>query len=265
MINTFIQKIFPPKLSYRNFIFIPLFFSLYIVFKVFEPATFILESFKDRPISFATSEMVDIAKRVNLFYRAIFFTAILLLLFTRTTIIVKEYFSEKELLLINGISLAGFCLLLFQLTGADMSASIHFIFAMLIILAAGFVFHQVKKRQDKDYVTIFLWTILVSISIYFFQWQLSVFAFGKNFLSIPVVLIITGVPLYILFTGRYELNYRALKTSQPVLFLPLLSFISIEGFLIMNQRGQFFVPAVAFYFRIFNHPCCLHLVFQKIQ
>jgi hypothetical protein len=248
MNNNFIQKLFPPNLSYRNFIFIPLFFSLYIVFRVFEPLSFVLENFKDRPVSVATSEMIDIVKRVTLFYRAIFFLSILLLLFTRTIIIVKEYFFEKELMMMNGISLAGSCLLLFQLTGADMSASIHFIFAMLIILATGFVFHQVKESEEKDYATIFLWTILVSISIYFFLWQLTVFAFSKSFLSLPVVLIIFGIPIYLLYSTRLVLSYRILKASQPLLYLPLLSFFSIEGFYIMNQRGHFLSPMTIFIF-----------------
>jgi len=246
MNNNFIEKMFPAKLSYRNFIFIPLFFAFYIVLHVFEPSVYFLHSFKGRPISFASYEGLDIGKRVNLFYQAIVFAVFLVILFTRTIIMLKDYFLEKELSLINGISLAGFCLLVFQLLGANMSASIHFIFSLLLILSAGFVSHQVKKRDDSDFATIFVWTILISISIYFFQWQLFSFAWGKSALSLPMIIVITGTPIYLLFTNRYDLNYKKLKASQPLLFLPLLSFFAIEIFMIMNQRGIYLHPIISF-------------------
>ncbi len=246
MNNSFIEKLFPAKLSYREFIFIPLFFSFYIVLQVFEPSSFLLHSFTGRPISIATYEGIDIGKRVNLFYRAIGFSAFLVIVFTRIVITMKDYFLAKELSLINGISLAGFCLLVFQLSGAEMTASIHFIFSMLIVLGAGFIFHQVKKREDNDFAVIFVWTILITVSVYFLGWQLMTFAWGKSFLSLPVTVVITGIPVYILFTDKFNLNYRVLMMSQPFLFMPLLAFVSMEFFMIMNQHGMYVSPLVTF-------------------
>ena len=242
----FIQKIFPSNLAYRNFIFIPLFFVFYIVIKTFEPSTFLLQNFSGRNISIATYEGIDIGERVSLFYKAIGFTIVLLLLFIRLIIIIKNYFTTDELLLANGISLAGFCLLFFQLLGADMSDSFHFIFALLIICLAGFVSHLVKKRDDRNFITTFLWTILISVSIFFLQWQVSVFAIGKSIFSLPKIMVIIGVPLYLLFTNRFHLNYKLLKTSKPFIFFPLLSFLAVELYMIFNQHG-FYVPPKIIY------------------
>ena len=242
----FIQKIFPPNLAYRNFIFIPLFFVFYIVIKTFEPSAFLLQNFSGRNISIATYEGIDIGERVSLFYKAIGFTIVLLFLMIRLTIIIKNYFNTDELILANGISLAGFCLLFFQLLGADMADSFHFIFSLLIICLAGFVSHLVKKRDDRDFITTFLWTILISISIFFLQWQVSIFAIGKNIFSLPKILVFVGVPLYLLFTSRFHLNYKLLQTSKPFIFFPLLSFLAIELYMIFNQHG-FYVPPKIIY------------------
>ena len=133
MINTLIQKVFPPKLIYRNFIFIPLFFTFYIVLEIFSHSVFPLANFAGRSISIATYEGIDIGNRVLLFYKAIIFSLLLILLFTRLIIILKEYFNEEELKITNGISLAGFCLLFFKLLGAEMNTSINLIFALLLI------------------------------------------------------------------------------------------------------------------------------------
>ena len=242
----FIQKIFPSNLAYRNFIFIPLFFVFYIVFKTFEPSAFLLQNFSGRNISIATSEGIDIGERVSLFYKAIGFTIVLLFLFIRIIIIIKNYFNTNELLIANGISLAGFCLLFFQLLGADMTDSFHFIFALLIICLSGFVSHVLKNRDDRDFITPFLWTIFIAVSIFFLQWQLCVFIIGKNILSLPKILVITGVPLYLLFTGRFHLNYKLIKTSTPYIFIPLLSFLAVEIYMIFNQHGYYITPQIIY-------------------
>ncbi len=246
MSSAFIQKIFPPNLVYRNFIFIPLFFVFYIVFKIFEPSVFLLKNFNGRNISIATFEGIDIGARVLLFYKAIGFALVLLFLLTRIVIIIKNYFNTEELLLANGISLAGFCLLFFQLLGADMSDSIHFIFAMLIICLSGFVSHLIKKRYTRDFTATFLWTILIAASLFFLQWQISIFTIGKNILSFPKILVITGVPLYLFYTNRSNLNYKLLKVSKPFIFIPLLSFIAIEFYMILNQRGYYLSPKIIY-------------------
>ena len=245
-----IQKIFPPNIAYRNFIFIPLFFVFYIALIFFDPALILLQHFTDRSVSYATNEGIDIGKRVSLFYKAIGFSFILLLLFTRITIIIRSYINKNELCLANGISLAGFCLLFFQLLGADMSSSIHFIIALLIMCFAGFVAHQIKKREPLDIIIPFLWSVLISILLFFLQWQIFYFVIGKSIFSLPNILVLAGIPIYLLFTGRFHLNYKILKVSQPLVFLPLLSFISIELFLILNQRGIFISPKIIYVFGI---------------
>ena len=117
---------------------------------------------------------------------------------------------------------------------------------LLIISAAGFVSHQVKKRYDRQFTTIFVWTILLSVSIFFLQWQIFNFTIGKNIFSLPIILVFTGVPIYILFTGRLNLNNKLFKASRPLIFLPLLSFISVELYMILNQHGIYLSPKIIY-------------------
>ncbi len=242
MINNFIKKLFPTNIDYRNVIFIPLFFSFYILLKVFGESTYFLENFNGRPISIATSEGLDIGLRVRLYYKAIIFGTILLLLFTRAAIILKKFIIEEEYLVFNGLSLAGFCLLFFKLFGSDVSFSLHFIFALMIVISSGLIFHKSSRSDHANFPTHYLWSILVSVACYFLFWQIMLFMHIKPVLSLPVFLVLFGVPLYLLFTGKYLLSHRILNSSRPLIFLPLLSFVCIEGYMINNQHGIYFTP-----------------------
>ena len=242
MLHTYFQKAFPFNLSYRNFIFIPAFFAFYLTWKVFGTSTFNLQSFAGRSISFATSEGLDIGSRVSTYYKAVFFTLLLLFLFTRLTIILKNIVNDEELKIANGLSLAGFSLLFFQLIGADMKASIHVIFACLIICLSGFIHHQVSKRENRDFLLVFFWSVLLASSLYFFLWQIILFTGIKIHLSLPAVIVIIGTPLYLWFTAHYVLTKKWIKSSQAFVFLPLLSFFSVELYMILNQHGIFLMP-----------------------
>ena len=246
MIYTFIQKIFPPKLEYRNFIFIPLFFSFYLTLRLFELASFQLEQFTGRSVSAATLEGIDIGKRVSTFYGCTFFTAIILILFTRFMVFFRQFVNEKELSIANGLSLTGFCLLFFQLLGADMSASLHFIFALLIICATGFIFNLLKKRDERDLLLAFTWSSLVAVSIFFLQWQLIYFLCNRIIFSLPVILCVSGIPIYFLFTTNRTLNFRIIRSSQPLAFIPLLSFFAVEISMILNQHGYYLSPELIY-------------------
>ncbi len=246
MLHTFFQKAFPFNLQYRNFIFIPVFFAFYLTWKVFGTATFILQDFAGRSISFATSEGLDIGQRVSTYYKAVFFALLLIILFTRLIIIFKKIVNEEELKIANGLSLVGFSLMFFQLIGADMKASIHIIFACLIICLAGFIYHQVRKRENRNFILIFFWSVLLATSLFFFFRQVTLFAGIKNFLSLPVAIVIIGTPIYIWFTAHYVLTKKWIKSTQAFVFLPLLSFLSVELFMIMNQHGVNLSPIVIY-------------------
>ncbi len=251
MLQTYFQKAFPFNLSYRNFIFIPVFFAFYLTWKVFGNATFSLQDFEGRSISFATSEGLDIGQRVSTYYKAVFFTLLLIVLFTRLTVILKKIVNEEELKIANGLSLAGFSLMFFQLIGADMKASIHIIFACLIICLTGFIYHQVRKRENRNFILVFFWSVLLAVSLFFFLRQVTLFAGIKNFLSLPVVIVIFGTPIYIWFTAHYVLTKKWIKSTQTFVFLPLLSFLSVELFMIMNQHGIYLSPIVIYLVGIF--------------
>jgi hypothetical protein len=255
MILTFFRKTFPANVPYRNLIFIPLFFTFYFTLKLFGSAGFILEHFSDRSISVATSDGIDISKRVEVFYKAILFVLLWILLFTKLTLVIRKFIHEEELKIFNGISLAGFCLLFFELIGADMSSSIHFIFALMIVCSSAFFnFGKAKNKSNgvdhninaqKNYLPAFTWSILLTVSLYFILWQLLSFFRINNLISIPVFVSITGFLVYSFYKNHFD--FKWMKVTQPFVFLPILSFLSLEVFLIFNQRN-FNIPVLFIYF-----------------
>jgi hypothetical protein len=219
---------------------------------VFDNAEFLLQHFSERPISIATFEGLDIEKRVSLFYKGIAFAAVLLLLFTGVSIKLKKYFSTDDLSILNGTSLAGFCLLFFQLIGADLSATIHAIFALQIICLAGMISNFFEKRLRENLVPTFTWSVIIAVSLFYMQWQLGNYFFAKNYLSLPAILVVAGAPLYILSTGRFKLNESILKASFVIAFLPLLSFLTVELFMIFNQHEIYLSPKIFYAFGVLS-------------
>ena len=246
MIQKFLLKTFPANLNYRNFIFIPVFFSFYLVLKAFNGLSYPLQNFVGRNISVATAEGIDISNRVGLFYKGIIFAFILIILFTRLIIILRQFVNEEELKIANGLSIAGICILYFELLGADMHASLNFIFALLIICLSGFVDHQLTKRENRNFTFAFLWSTQVAFSLYFFCWQICLFLKIPTSLSTPKILVLVGIPLYLLFTKKIALTNRWIKATHPVVFLPLFSFLSVELFLILNQHGISLSPFIIY-------------------
>lgn len=225
------------KIPYRNFIFIPVFFSFYIVLKSIDASDLLLTHFDERSISVATAEGIDIGARVTIFYKSLLFLGFLLFALTKLATIVQSLIPREELQLMNGLSLAGFCLLFFRILGAEVRPSMHIIFALTGILAIGSVFHQVRKRTETKYTIAFLWSALMAISLFFLQWYLLRFTSVKFFLSLPLTLLFSGSILYLFSTNIFSLNYNILRTTYPLIFIPLLVFISMEGVMILNQRG----------------------------
>ena len=272
---SFFDKIFPSQIAYRNFIFIPVFFSFYIVFDLFRLPTFSLEDFTGRPISMATSEAIDIGKRVAAFYRAIVFASVLVLLFTRIVVMIRIYIHETELRILNALSLAGFCLMYFQVTTGDFTSTFRFLFALMAIVASGIVFKN-ERKHNRDLLDLFCWTSMLSVALFFIQWQVFAFAFGRQIFSLPLVVLITGIPFYVYFLIYSRLDRRLILVSAPLMWSPLLSFLCIEIFMIFNQHGVFFSPRLIYGIGLFTigiimfyrirkmHSGTNHLPIQKI-
>src|SRR4051812_30765980 len=201
------------SIPYRNIIFIPVFFSFYILFKSMAVPDFLLTQFIGRPISAATSECIDIAARVSYFYKALFFLAFLLISLTKLTTLAKNFIPEEELQLMNGLSLAGFCLLFFRLTGANVNPSVHVIFSLLGMIGIGSLFHKMRRKEGLNYSNTFLFSVLIAVAFFFFQWQIMRISSTGYFLSLPLTLLLVGSAFYLLMTTRYQLNYRLIRTA----------------------------------------------------
>ena len=235
--KAFFQLLFPSEAVYRNFIFIPVFFALYLTQKVYGDASFLLDHFHGRPLSIATYEGVDVEARVKLFYKAILFASVLFLFFTQFILQARKVVNEQELKLCNFLSLAGIPLLYFSLTGADVSESINVLLALMGICASGFVLHQVVRRDQRDFTLALIWVTLLSFCLFFVFRHLSYYVVGIKLFHMPLFLLITGIPLYYFFTGSRPVSEKMISISRPLAFIPLVSFLSLEVNYIFMSHG----------------------------
>jgi hypothetical protein len=234
----------PGNIPYRNLIFIPVFFSFYLLLKAIGSPDLALTSFTGRPVSSATAEGVDIGARVALFYKGLLFLVFLLIALTKMTLIAQRFIPREEMSLLNGLSLAAFCLLFYRLLGAEIRPSLHVIFGLMAMVGVGSILHQVRKRDTINYKVALLWSAMIATAFFFLQWQAAKFFSMQKFLSLPVTLLIFGSLLYLASTNRFTINYRILKATFPFVLLPLLSFGSMEDSMIFNQHNIFISPVV---------------------
>ena len=238
--------IFKEETALRDILFIPLFLSLYLVYHFFKDTGFHLESFTGRPISVATSEAIDIGKRVGSFYNGFGVFVLLALSFTYLIFKVRQFLLSDDLHLLNASSAAGICLLFFQLFGAEMSPSLHLVIAIQLVIFLGIILKSRWKFHNDEniYSALFVWVISLSFSLYFLQVQLFQLAGISGGQSLPVFLCIFSSVLllyYFLLQRTQAFNssivHANIFTTVPLAFLPLLSVMATEFYMILNQHN----------------------------
>lgn len=241
---------FKEETAIRDIVFIPLFLSLYLVYHFFQDINFQLELFNGRPISTATSEAIDISKRVSSFYRGFIAFTIFCLSFTYLIFRARPFLNFQDLQLLNAVSSAGVVLFFFQILGAELLPSIHLSLAILIVVIFGAVFRSKWNFRNNDtfYLSLIVWIISLSFSLYFLQVQIFNFLGIVRPQSLPVFICVFSSVLllyYFLLQRTQEFNSNTVKgfifITAPLAFLPLLSIVATELYMILNQH-DIYVP-----------------------
>ena len=140
-----------------NSMFIVLFYSLYLVFLAFHNVSFTLESFVGRSVSSATSEGLDIGKRMSTFYKGVGLFVLLVSIISFIIFRIRKWLGPEEFRILNTTSFAGAFLLFFHLIGGDLHPALHLIIAIqfaCIIGCAGKIYFR-YQTDENNYITLF--------------------------------------------------------------------------------------------------------------
>lgn len=250
--------------NYSDYIFISLFYSLWLVYKyayTFNPE---LQSFSGRMISEATLQGYDIGKRIKTFYLAgalfLLSTLFFSILAWRISSFVKDIFKSSELKIINYTSLAGVILYLFTLWGFSISSTLELIYCIHKAMLLIFIIKRagLKNIANTQHLTTSFYSIafVIGVSVFFIWNETAVLSllFPKtNFLIILfafVVLISIATLVYIkrkTFLEAKSYINRIAFLLVPLAFIPLLSFLKDEIYLILNrQQIHFLSPGIIY-------------------
>ena len=238
--------IFNDGTSLRDVIFIPLFLSLFLVYHFFQDVEFQLEMFEGRSISIATAEGLDISKRVRSFYNGIITFILLAASFSYAVQRFRKAISGQDLRMLNAVSAAGTALLFFQLFGATMLPSIHLIIALMLVITGGIILKLKLKfhNEEKVYSSLLIWICTLSFSLYFLQIQLFQLAGLSATQSLPIfILVFSSVLLLFYFIAQRTepMTYATVQgnifISFPLAFLPILSVLANEFYMVLNQHS----------------------------
>jgi hypothetical protein len=247
---------FKQETAIRDILFIPLFLSLYFVFHFFQDINLELSSFVGRPISVASSEAIDVTKRVSSFYNGFFVFIILALSFSYLIFRIRSILSSIDLQLLNATSVAGTCLLFFQVLGAQLSPTLHLVIAIQLVIVLGIALKAKWKFSNEEtvYSGLFTWIITLSFSLYFLQAQLFAFAGISGSQSMPVFICSFSSVLliyYFLLQGSKPFSARIVRSNifitAPLAWIPLLSVAATEFYMILNQHAIHKPGTVLFY------------------
>ncbi len=241
----------------KNFIFIVLFYSLWLVYKyafTFNPE---LQSFSGRMISEATFQGYDISKRVKIFYLsgALFLLSITFFSIAawRISTYLKGFFKTPELKIINYTSLAGIVFYLFTLWSPSINISLELIYCIHSMCLTGFILKWLllknKPQAELINTAFYIITFILGVSIFFILNEVSVLFnfFQKSdflitlFISAESFLLV--VAAYIKKKEPPEAKAWVDKISFlliPIAFIPLLSFLKDEMYLILNEHQVYY-------------------------
>lgn len=243
--------------NYSNFIFIPLFYSLWLVSKYASAFNPELQSFPGRMIGSATLEAYDIGKRIKAFYGAgaLFILGITLLsiIIWRVSSLLKDLFRSPELKIINYSSLAGITLFFFSLWNSSVNTSLELIFCIhlvtIVVLICKKLFFKNRCNTQLINVPFFAISFVCGFSVFFLWNEIAVlFHFlpkANLFFSLFTTVIITFFFITQLIKNknivesRNEIN-RIAFILVPLALIPMLSFLKDETYLILNKHQVYY-------------------------
>ncbi|HEY0029679.1 MAG TPA: hypothetical protein VGC65_02885, partial [Bacteroidia bacterium] len=243
--------------NYRNFIFIVVFYSLWLVFKyasLFNPE---LVSFPGRMIGEATLQGYDINQRISAFYQAgalfLFGNVFLVILFWKLSPYLNRFFKSPEAKIIHYTSLAGITFYFFSLWTKNFDSSFELIYCIHKAALAGLVIKGLflKDKPQADMIGASFYTVafVLGVSVFFLLNELSVLfgIFSKSdflitlFASVLIALLATALIL-----KRKDERQSSFLINKytfvliPLACIPLLSFFKDEIYLILNRHELYY-------------------------
>ncbi len=239
-----------------NVSFIPLFGALLLIFRIGLNTDWTIHEWNGI-ISWATSENLDINRRIASFYTcfAMFFLAFFFFLFLLLRL-GKRIFFESELSILNYASLLGCILLFFKLTGTNVNASLMLLLVLQLLVgmyALTDFFTSGSKRIHALPLAVLAWSLITGISVYFFiDYTFLLFNFNAGKYFAPLIFILSAIAVqYSYHLGRKEKSIELIKwmiSSRYVVLIPFLLVLSQELYMILNQHGITLIhPAVIFF------------------
>ena len=265
------------KLWFRNFfnirnpyLYVSLFVSFLLTSIWFGYQSIQINNFHNLIPGIATFENIDIAKRLALFYKTLFLIASIFLLCILFFFYLNSKYKYLKRYLIpwSGLSLISVFFLFFKIIGCENPISFNFI---LVLFAALIIFQFIKVyfhvRLAGTTQVSFIWLCILSFSLSFFVRNV-IFNFIDNqlfdFNIIFFILFNIILTSLIMLSIYSNLNFKKIFTfSLPFVFIPILSVISNELYMILNQRNIYFLTPSS-YFLIFLLIClCIAFFIRK--
>ena len=269
--------------NYKDFIFVALFYSLWLVFRYAQSFDPTLEAFPGRMIGEATFNAYDIGKRIHVFYYSglIFFFSMagFSLISWRISLFSPRFLRSSEAQIINYTSFAGITFYFFGLWTKSFDSSFELIYCIQKVALAGLALKWLllrnRPRSAAADVSFYAIAFVLGLSVFF---ALSEFAVLSGWFPAPdllVTLFITVV-LLLLFTlfrirnrtaeeGEQWLN-RLFFLMIPLAVIPVLSFFKDEIYLILNRHNiYFFSPRKLYVIFLFCMAMIMFLRYKKLK
>jgi len=260
--------------NYKNFLFVAVFFSLWLVYKyalAFDPELF---SFPGRMIGEATLSSYDINKRISVFYTAglIFFFSIVAFSFLswRLSLFSNRLLKSAEMQLVNYTSLAGITFYFFDLWTHSFYSSFELIYCLHKIAIAGILVKWlIFKNKPVDQLlnsTFYGIAAVLGVSLFFLLNEIAVlfqlFPKVDLFVTLFVFVLLALISISFLLKNKTLSEAKIWLNRTAFVFLPLAlipigSFLKDEIYLIMNRHQvDTYTPAILYTFFIL----CLALI-----
>ncbi|HLG35113.1 MAG TPA: hypothetical protein VI757_09555 [Bacteroidia bacterium] len=239
--------------SVGSFVFAPLFYSALHVFHFVRDSDFALHKITTRFVGRAAVENFSIPARVNTFYFSvlIFFASFFVLAIGLKWLIRKKIIAPNELLIFNLSSFCGLLFLYFKLTGGEMYSSINFLFAVhaaLFVLISLRNFRKGKVSRDDTDIHFFTWSVIIAFCLLFLSAKiLALFGVTRDFSFTLFLAVGISLPsiLFEYFIAKNSPELRIIKWADALsvlAWIPLLSVLSDEMYMILNQRNIHGLP-----------------------
>jgi len=213
-----------------------------------------LNEFSNHLVGQAAFEKIDIRDRVNLYYQALGIVSGLFLLIYPVLSTIKSRLPSGDTLFyyLRNTGIGGLFMLFFSLM--EVSNPIMFdlmwVLSLKVLLFYGLSFFKGFSLGNKHQ---FFWLLLLAVAFTFLARELMlVLAFINtgipHFHWLFIVLVPFTYGLVLLMAKQFQVNIpAAAKLLRPVLFLPLLTFLSDELYLITTQWGITVLSPFAWY------------------